>query len=127
MNKEFVTFEIAKQLKEIGFDEYCLAFYYLNNPNLKYFYNISYILTETEYYKAPLWQQVIDWFRENYDIHINPIPYHRSNKIIGYCIGKIENSSGKVLYLSDDNYPTYYEARKAGIERAIEILKEKIK
>ena len=44
MDKEFVTFEIAKQLKEIGFDEYCLAFYYLNNPNLKYFYNISYIL-----------------------------------------------------------------------------------
>ena len=41
MKKEFVTYEIALELKELGFDEPCLAFFEINNThqpqNLRYF------------------------------------------------------------------------------------------
>lgn len=57
MKKQFVIYEIALKLKELGFEEYCLA-YYDNNKELKIFNNCQ------EYYrsiKAPLWQQAIDF------------------------------------------------------------------
>ncbi len=69
MNKEFVTYEQALALKELGFDEPCLAGYDLNKSMY-----VSYVsIEDSQYYssfelKAPLKQQVFRWFREKHNL-----------------------------------------------------------
>ena len=68
MNIEFVTYEQSLALKELGFDEPCLAGYDLN----KSMYVSHVTIEDSQYYssfelKAPLKQQVFRWFRENHD------------------------------------------------------------
>jgi hypothetical protein len=49
MNKEFIPYEQALELKELGFDEPCIAIWIDTIP-------------------LPLYQQVFRWFREKYDL-----------------------------------------------------------
>jgi hypothetical protein len=62
MNKEFIPYEQALELKELGFDELCL-FYYTDNESLRIYH-------QSEIYDdlvgAPLYQQAFRWFREKY-------------------------------------------------------------
>jgi hypothetical protein len=55
MEKEFIPYEQALALKELGFDEKCLGFYYDEKGNV--FHN-SLILS---YLIAPLYQQAFRW------------------------------------------------------------------
>lgn len=78
MKELFVNYEIAKQLKEKGFAEECLAYYHIAfglTVERKVKENLSGTGTET---LAPLYQQVVDWFREKHKIHIEMSydPYH---------------------------------------------------
>lgn len=59
MQKEFIPYEQAIALKELGFDEPCLMYY-----------DYSYTLVESGVYKckAPLYQQAFRWFREKYGL-----------------------------------------------------------
>jgi hypothetical protein len=73
MKDQFVTFEIAKELKELGFDEPCLARFnkskfQMNRLRDWYKHNSGEI--DKIYLSAPLWQQVINWFREKYKLII---------------------------------------------------------
>ena len=63
MEKEFVTYEQALALKELGFKEDCLASYYHAGKRLgigEYINHGNYTIL------APLKQQVFRWFREKY-------------------------------------------------------------
>lgn len=86
MTMEFVTFEIAKKLKEKGFKDECFAYYLPNNSELCY--NITHyrgvIVTDclnsfnsyidgcvtSDYIDAPTISQVLKWLREKKKIHI---------------------------------------------------------
>ena len=94
MKKEFIPYEQALALKELGFDEPCLAFFEINNThqpqNLRYFLKtavnreyientkiLKYIYGENSLL-APLYQQAFRWFREKYDLVIEPcVPFQR--------------------------------------------------
>ena len=87
MEEQFVTYEIALKLKELGFDEKCIASYYTNikenntakydvrkKLNASFDYNAftdeddsGYIRnSDKEYYiSAPLWQQVQSFLDDN--------------------------------------------------------------
>jgi len=68
MDIEFVTYEQALALKELGFDEKCLAFY-----NSKFLDSTDYNFDDGTSkdiglcIKAPLKQQVFRWFREKHN------------------------------------------------------------
>lgn len=78
MEESYVSFEIAKLLKEKGFDEPCVKFFWKlgtrfkesmdkdcpNNSDLNYIFKES--------YSAPTQQMAMDWIRTNYKIHISP-------------------------------------------------------
>lgn len=93
MKEQFVTYEIALKLKELGFNEKCLASYYTDDernygkgdiydcrrklsssidfdPFKEEFDNFYINSNETYYVSAPLWQQAIDWFLSQYNIWI---------------------------------------------------------
>lgn len=67
MEKEFVTYEQALALKELGFDEPCLSIFIERKFTL--------IFTEKQIsdrvFSAPLKQQAFRWFREEYKLHVS--------------------------------------------------------
>ena len=67
MKEQFVTFEIAKLLFLLGFNEPCLAVYFKGEFQIPRGFGMAIVTEEhTKILKgdsilAPLWQQVIDW------------------------------------------------------------------
>jgi len=77
MNKEFVPYQQALELKELGFDEPCLAYYNVNNELtftsiVSQNTNSFWLANPNNITSAPLYQQAFRWFREKYGIHITP-------------------------------------------------------
>ena len=143
MEKEFVTHEIALALKELGFDEHCLAYYkpYYEKGVITYPILYSFMQTfdeELETYKsseldsdtwkdyllAPLWQQVIDWFREKYEIDIYPEPTYSLTEY-NFKIITIQGKSKRQEYFKEMNKTySFQEAREQAILKAIELIKK---
>lgn len=121
MNKQFVNYEISLKLKELGFVEPCMGLYYIENKKFsKTNYSHSNIVKSNDYIiDAPLWQQVIDWFREKHNVII-------SNKYIG-TIGKYEiyiyNMFGRIEPFENYECSNFYSAREKAILKAIELIK----
>ena len=66
MEKEFIPYEQALALKELGFDEPCFATYH---KELHAIIPIYAIYTNQDVIKAPLYQQCWRWFREKYGLY----------------------------------------------------------
>jgi hypothetical protein len=134
MKQQFVPYEIAVMLKEKGFDEPCLG-YYTQYTGTEVENHLSYVsnhisenhnsnITTPPWYTgvdvtAPLWQQVIDWFREKHNL----IMWVEAR----YCFKK------KYFWfihfdvlIKDDIFDlhieTYEEARQAVIEHALTLI-----
>lgn len=152
MENLFVTFEIAKNLQELGFDEPCLAYFIrkelhiyshivefdgvnapkldVKNSKLTENHKAIYGIDVT----APLWQQATDWFRETYRINIesNYLPniqkYRSTYKPMDIIPKEYpsfrEYAFAAEIYFGKTNYDSHVEALKEGIEEAIKIVKE---
>ena len=120
MNKEFITYEQALELKELGFNELCL-FYYTDNESLRIYH-------QSEIYDdlvgAPLYQQAFRWFREKYglmgivDCFLYPFSYT-------YNINDSINEKIILWSEPENDFDTYEEAEKALLIKLIEITKQK--
>ena len=64
MEKEFIPYEQALALKELGFDEPCFGVYITSQ--LFVTPDIVYNSKDIPICKAPLYQQAFRWFREKY-------------------------------------------------------------
>ena len=119
MTQEFIPYEQALALKELGFDEKCLSYYF--NKQLSFGARTSY----DEVVEAPTYSQAFRWFREKYHI-----------------IGEVKFKGGKttktawydyIIYSEidwDDKNPNeqwkkYEEAELACLNILIEIVKNK--
>lgn len=117
MEKEFLPYELALKLKELGFNEDCFAWYDANSFNdieLEFEYKNNKDLYFKESCTAPLWQQVFDWFREKYNLIGNPTPcdFNRKDTKFDFII------NGNIHH----RFKTYEEARLACLEKLIEIV-----
>jgi hypothetical protein len=89
MENEFIPFQQALELKELGFDEECLFAYY-GKSDLSNFKEYDYDLCgdrnnlslKDGEVSAPLYQQAFRWFREKYGIHITPKKFDATTWII---------------------------------------------
>ena len=126
MKKEFIPYEQAAALKELGFDEPCFGYYNsgVKNP-LEVEYSIPY--DHKEYLSAPLYQQVFRWFRDKYNILATV--YSNAS---GYLYEWSDNVGGTNRGWSDYEGPndsgvwdTYEEAELACLNKLIEIVKTK--
>jgi hypothetical protein len=118
MEKEFIPYEQALALKELGFDEHYLGFYYDEKGNV--FHN-SLILC---YLIAPLYQQAFRWFREKYNIHCET--FHNPGVLdnpwsFSFYFMKMRGRNTNVFH----GYETYEEAELECLKKLIEIVKEK--
>jgi RNA-binding protein YlmH len=128
MNKEFIPYEQALELKELGFDEACMAFYEPGNKEVKVVgvnqrYNDPSLLTVTDFC-APLYQQAFRWFREKYDLHVSFGRLYDTAETKKYVIDTYnEICSYEVDY--SGGHSTYEEAELACLKKLIEIVKNK--
>jgi hypothetical protein len=114
--KEFVPYQQALELKELGFDEPCFDFYD-NNQELFYNHENKEKIHVGDGVNAPLYQQAFRWFREEYalDSYIRPNLVYDVPKTYQYNIN--DN-------IDDVWYNTYEEAELACLIKLIEIVKE---
>ena len=144
MKKEFVTYEIALKLKELGFDEECLGFWYvsqINNSCIELRYGMcifkSTSIELSKYPKnvlAPLYQQVVDWFREKHNIHIEiELTDNTMQFYYQYCIVDSKNrechdedmiDQATRIYNYNERFNTYEEAREQAILKTIELCQK---
>jgi hypothetical protein len=126
MNKDFVPYEKALALKELGFNEPCFGYYYtLNGKDWNFAEKTEYFRLDDEMniggkftISAPLYQQAFRWFRENYNL-FGQVNIHT------YFIYKISNDGFEMIKQYDKLTNTYEEAELACLKKLIEIVKKK--
>ena len=132
MNKAFIPQEQALALKELGFDEPCLASWtYKTKERIPTLYGCGALLFDTDglitnqtediICSAPLYQQAFRWFREKYKLQAE-ILWRGDMECFCYKIGKFKYGSHD---FSKDDYKIYEEAELACLIKLIEIVKSK--
>jgi hypothetical protein len=129
MEKEFVPPTESLALKELGFDEPCLAGRSTSSGSLEY-YSRPLITNDSFTVDAPLYQQAFRWFRDEHGLDIDIAK--NDKEMIDYVKDKNETYLPKYTYgYSIDNYVRvgscmgYEEAELACLRKLIEIVKEK--
>jgi len=129
MTKDFIPYEQALTLKELGFDEPCIARWIVTDIRDGGEVKLEIWNDEdTEYEvksstKAPLFQQAFTWFREKYFLfgQITIAEYELENNGFEYEI----KSKDKSIDTWRGGYKTYEEAELECLKKLIEIVKEK--
>ena len=129
IKKEFVPYELALELKRLGFDEYCFGWYYSECQDI-----INYDRTRNSCgwlngsdCIAPTFSQAFRWFREKYNFlhHISWV-YKKTGGIEWFFdIKGIDRLNNNILPHSETRFATYEEAELACLRKLIEIAKEK--
>lgn len=110
MEKEFIPYEQALALKELGFDEPCFSYYY--NRELSFGARTSY----GEVLEAPTFSQAFRWFREKYGIFSSVWCFETEQKFFiefGFGIHKFEVNNKE-------------EAELECLKKLIEIVRQKL-
>jgi hypothetical protein len=125
MEKEFVPYEIAGQLKELGFDEPCLAFYngkFLDLGVWDWEYPVGEKRKDIgECPQAPTFSQAFKFIREKYNlIGLVEGGYDNGKNIFTYVIWE-----GFKDIITDDYFETPEEAELECLNELIKMVKEK--
>lgn len=126
MEKEFIPYEQALELEELGYSIYHYqekleSFYsyldgHLGDPGFDIF---------NELVLAPIYQQAFRFFRDKYDLHVSFGRLYDNAQTKRYTIDTYnEICSYEVDY--SGGYSTYEEAQLACLKKLIEIAKHKI-
>ena len=124
MEKEFVSYEQAVALKELGFDEECLKWYTAMGRFIE-----AGKSNQPDYLpfacSAPLKQQVFRWFREKYGLYSHVRESWSFDDTLEYVsqINGVHVNHG----ISDkpiNRFDSYEEAENACIDKLIELAKQ---
>ena len=131
ITEDYVSFEIAKLLKEKGFNEPCLKQYYnngeLSNVSIEAKYN-----TIDNQVSAPTLQMVMKWLRKVHNIHIE-LNWDKGNQLYSFNIWKPGKYQPEISSLDlwriykDYNYPGEWNYEKAAEEAIKYCLEHLIK
>ena len=117
MENEFVPYTEALVLKELGFDEPCLA-NFINGNNIEIWNDEDFDIVKSKT-PAPLYQQAFRWFREKYELY-------------GYTFSQSSQTNYWFKYLIQQNWKeqitsesfnTHEEAELECLKKLIEIIK----
>ena len=122
MDKEFVKYEIALELKELGFNEDYFGFYWFNGSSNRWVLETKEY--EDEYSKtisAPTFSQAFRWFREKCDLHGKVGIYHFIENT--YCYNIVSKNVPHYIH-KESQFETYEEAELECLRKLIQIVKE---
>jgi hypothetical protein len=123
MNKDFIPFELALELKQIGFDEPCFKYTYTGDTGNNIDIPCEVVPSSAKNYNeddlcvsTPTYSQAFRWFREKYNL----------GAIVSYFGYAIENQYGQATKFEEDrNHLSYEELELACLRKLIEIVKKK--
>ena len=130
MTKEFVPYQEALELKQLGFDEPCFGWYQDNTLRLDINSNQSIKFHEhlgrfKGCFLAPTFSQAFRWFREKYNLnHVITVADFGKYEIGNPDFQCAIYSKDPVLITNMYNYNTYEEAELACLRKLIEIVKQ---
>ena len=134
MKKEFIPYEQALALKEIGFNEPCLGWYLpeiVEKGNMPSVILGACITNWTKFgdrLSAPTFSQAFRWFREEYGVecfikHFKPNDGYPNGY---YCISNPNKYySNSISDWCFTNFKSYEEAELECLKKLIEIVKNK--
>jgi hypothetical protein len=123
MNKEFIPYEQALELKELGFDYYNIAWYAVIDEKPRIVF-----LNYGGHWKicAPLYQQAFRWFRETHNLFSSVSVDQTMEPKFCYSLSKYADPyDWTILVFNSELYYTYEEAELACLIKLIEIVKNK--
>jgi hypothetical protein len=121
MSKEFIPYEEALAMKELGFDDKCLGTYIECSRGIEFRLTRYDDVGDLEC-KAPLHQQAFRWFREEYNLWAELI--WMNVELEGFkkgTSGRVK-SEKRTEFISTFN--TYEEAELACLRKLIEIVNQ---
>lgn len=121
VTEDYVSFEVAKLLKEKGFDENCSRSYVKDKLAYSQGRNNSYYTIMYETYRpisAPTLQMAMKWLREVHNIQIELMIAHAMKKRWSYGINKDFNPCTQKIEV----FCSYEEACEAAIKYCLENL-----
>ena len=137
MDKEFIPYEQALELRELGFDEPCFGWYQDNTLRLDI--NANQTIKFHEHlgrfkgcFLAPTYSQAFRWFREKHSWQhsIDPTSDQHSFEL-GYNYWIWNNKTGEEYHTMPKNrptgdweYETYEEAELSCLEKLIEVVEQ---
>ena len=126
-NREFIPYEQALELKELGFDEECIAYHHttlsssdvdlvLGKTHNRFYHLVG--IPEDFNTLAPLYQQAFRWFDDNTDY-------------IGFIVPSVEefgftyeiHNGFDVNVSEEEAYPFRHQAELACLKKLIEVVK----
>lgn len=127
MEKEFIPYQQALALKNLGYDWPCLSWYNLEQNRVM---GSGEYDNEGQYYKhvgLPLYQQVFRWFRERHKLFmLMQVGQHNGeHQTFYFNVFKFGKNLYKSKFRSKTGVYTYEEAELACLKKLIEIVKEK--
>ena len=127
MKNEFVPYDVALAMKELEFDEPCVAVYYGDYDERDFENGIALEYRESQYYAqkgwskgllAPLYQQAFRWFREEYDMAHEITYAGAKGRYNAFTDDWVYDSNGELKKFS------YEEAELACLRKIIEIINQ---
>lgn len=131
LEKEFVPYELALRMKQLGFDESCLGYYLLSCGAL--FVKVR-KTRKSVICLAPTWQSAFDWFGDKYQLYASIVTDQTSYPKYAYeiarFVGNPKDLTEKEWYwddmiLSPNLYRTKEEARLQCLVKLLSIVEEK--
>jgi hypothetical protein len=149
MKKEFVPHKLSVKLKELGFEDDCMAYYSISLTEVEheedgtsgpFGWKQGEVTFEKRFFvnnykgidgsnenwlesAAPLYQQAFRWFREKYFIHGEPkYKGGLTKETAWYDYIIISNIDWNDSKIKNKQYKTYEEAELACLEKLIEII-----
>lgn len=113
IRNQFCNYEIALKLKELGFDEPCLAYF----EDKELMHGMLNNLGKRRYLVSPLYQQAFRWFRLKHNL-VSWI--YCPNESKGYFAIILKD---KRFVSYNEQFDTYEEAELACLNKLIEIVK----
>lgn len=112
----FVPYDIAIMAKDAGFNEACLGWIAPDGFLSMGIREVTNSQCTAENYSAPLYQQLIDWFREEHKIHLVPIEDNSLYSFTikwhnGVCFNEMPVKGGE-----------YYHALTAALKEAFKLI-----
>jgi len=133
--KDFIPYEQALALKELGFDEPCFKYWVQTYNDTHTWMDLHNKALNDDDCKAPLYQQAFRWFREKYDLDYSLLPesssghrlLDRTFNIVIYKYYMNMNVQAEIVRIDGKiaRYNKREEAELACLNKLIEIVKNK--
>jgi hypothetical protein len=122
MEKEFIPYQEALELKQLGFDEPCFGWFASDRTLVKE------VTEKTDFTLAPTYSQAFRWFREKYNLNSWVTKEHKYKQPFCWYIQDNYSKYNSDFMTDGIHYNTYFktyeDAELECLQKLIELVKK---